>query len=180
MPPSEDQPTYGFVARNLHWIVVLLVAAQVVVGWTMPHVRKGTPQQGLVDLRLSLGVILMLVVIVRLLWRLAFPTPPAATLARWERIAARLTHEGLYALLLVLPVLGWAAAGYFGFKPTLFGLFTLPALADGTQAWAHAAGDVHGALTNVMLGLIGLHALAALWHYAVRRDGVLQRMVPWL
>jgi cytochrome b561 len=84
----------------------------------------------------------------------------------------------LYGLIIVIPVLGWAAAGFFGYKVRLFGLIPLPALADGRMRWAHEAGDIHDLLTNVLLGVVGLHVLAALWHYFVRRDHVVQRMLP--
>jgi cytochrome b561 len=113
------------------------------------------------------------------IWRLIRPTPPAAGLATWERIASRVTHELLYLILLVIPVLGWASASFFGFKVRLFGFIPIPAIADNTMQWAHTAGDVHKALTTYgMLSLIAVHVLGALWHYFVRRDRVVQRMLP--
>jgi len=175
---GEEQRTYDPFARALHWLVFGLVGLQVLVGWTMPDIRRNTPQEGLVDWHLSIGAALMLVVVIRLLWRLIRPVPPMTGIAAWERKLAKLTHALLYALLLVIPVLGWAAAGYFGFRVTLFGVIALPAITDNTMEWAHEAGDVHGVLVNVLLYLVGLHMLAALWHYFIRRDGVLQRMLP--
>jgi cytochrome b561 len=179
-PNNQEDRTYGPVARTLHWLVFALVTVQVLAGWFMPHIRRGTPQEGLVELHLSLGATVMLLVILRLAWRVMRPTPLTTTMARWERVLAKLTHELLYALLLAIPLLGWAAAGFFGFNVRLFGFIPLPALADNTMQWAHTAGDVHTALTYVLLGLVGLHALAALWHHFVRRDRVLQRMLPGL
>jgi cytochrome b561 len=172
------QDTYGTVARALHWLVVALLTAQLLVAWGMPHIHKGSAQEGLVDWHLSIGTALMLVVVVRLIWRFISPTPAPAAKALWERIVARLTHELLYVLLLVIPFLGWAAANFFGFKVRLFGLIALPAIADNTKQWAHTSGDVHRLLTWVMLGLIALHVLSALWHYVVHKDRVLQRMLP--
>jgi cytochrome b561 len=157
----EDQKTYGPVARAL-------------------HIRRGTPQEGLVDWHLSLGAALMIAVVVRLLWRLRHPTPLTTGTAPWERLISKLTHEVLYFVLLLLPVLGWAAAGYFGYTVRLFGAIPLPALADNTMEWADQAGDLHAALTWFLLGLVGLHVAGALWHYFVRRDRVLQRMLPGL
>ena len=174
-PASER--SYGTVARTLHWLVFALVAVQITIGWTMPHIRPGVPQEGLVAWHLSVGALLMLVVLLRLVWRLLRPTPPAPT-AQWERLLAGLTHVSLYLLLIIIPVLGWAAAGYFGYTVRLFGLIPLPALADRSMRWAHEAGDIHDLLTNVLLGVVGLHVLAALWHYFVRRDRVVQRMLP--
>ena len=174
----EEHQSYGPVARALHWLVFVLVAAQVVVGWTMPHIRRGTPQEGLVDWHLSIGAVLMLVVVACLLWRLRHPTPLTTTMAPWERMIAKLTHELLYGVLLVLPMLGWAAANYFGYTVRLFGLLPSPALADNSVEWAHQAGDLHAALTWGLLGLVGLHVVGALWHHFVRRDRALRRMLP--
>jgi cytochrome b561 len=75
-------------------------------------------------------------------------------------------------------VLGWIAAGYFGYTVHLFGLFTLPALADNTMEWAHALGDVHAALTDELMGIVALHMAGALYHYFIVRDRVMQRMLP--
>ena len=104
--------------------------------------------------------------------------PLATTMKPWERRIATITHDLLYVLLLVIPVLGWIAAGYFGYTVHLFGLFALPALADGTMEWAHEMGDVHAVLTNVLIGVVGLHVLGALYHYFILRDRVMQRMLP--
>lgn len=177
---NQTERTYGWVAITLHWLVFALVAAQMLIGWFMPDIRRNTPQVGLVDWHLSVGAALMLLVIIRLVWRVMRPTPLTTTLAGWERVTAKLTHELMYLLLLVIPVLGWAAAGFFGFKITLFGFIPLPAIADNTMQWAHEAGDVHAVLTYVLLALVGLHVLGALWHYFVRRDLILQRMIPGL
>src|SRR6185295_2716699 len=148
------------------------------IAWTMPHIRKGTPQEGLVDWHLSVGAVLMFVVVVRLLWRWTHRMTLATTMKPWEQRIATLTHDLLYLLLLVIPVLGWAAAGYFGYTLHLFGLFKLPALADGTMEWAHEMGDVHAVLTNALIGVVGLHVLGALYHYFILRDRVTQRMLP--
>jgi cytochrome b561 len=176
----KERDTYDPVARSLHWLVFIVLAVQVLVGWSLPHIRKGMPQEGIIDWHLSIGAALMFLVVLRLLWRLVHPTPPAASLAPWERKISGITHTLLYALLLVIPVLGWAAANYFGFTVHLFGIFSLPAIADGTMEWAHEAGDLHEGLVNILLYVVGLHVLAALWHHFIRRDRVLQRMLPWL
>ncbi len=178
VPQQGEREIYGPVARAMHWLVFVLVGAQVIIGWTMPDIRPGTPQEGLVDWHLSLGAVLMLLVIARVLWRLWHPMPLVTTMASWERTIARITHTLLYFLLLAIPVLGWAAAGYFDYKVRLFGVLALPALADSTMEWAHEAGDIHAALTYGLLGLTALHVLGALWHHFVRHDQVLQRMLP--
>jgi len=75
-------------------------------------------------------------------------------------------------------VLGWAAADYHAWDVRLFGLVSLPAIAPEGASWAHTAGDVHNALLWVLLAFVVLHATGALYHYLVKRDQVLQRMLP--
>jgi cytochrome b561 len=174
----QTSARYDGVARALHWLVFALVGVQFLIGWTMPEIHRDTPQQGLVDWHISMGVTLMVVVAVRLFWRLTHPVPLATSMKAWERKLAKVAHGLLYLLLLVTPALGWVAAGYFGYTVHLFGLFTLPALADNTMDWAHELGDVHAVLSNVLIGVVALHVLGALYHYFIVRDGVMQRILP--
>ena len=84
----------------------------------------------------------------------------------------------LYALILVMALLGWAATDYRGWPVKIFGLVPLPALARKGDSWAHTAGDIHTVLVNVLLALVVLHVGAALYHQFVVRDGVMKRMLP--
>lgn len=171
------EASYGSTARVLHWLVAALIAAQTVIGWVMPEIENNTPQEGLVSLHLSVGTALMLIVVLRLIWRATHPVPPASILTNWERLVSAATHTALYVLLLIIPALGWAAAGYFGYTVRLFGALTLPAISDPKAEWAHVAGDIHGVLVNILVGLIALHVTAALYHYFLRQDDVMQRML---
>jgi cytochrome b561 len=170
--------TYGTVARTLHWLVFALVAAQFIVGWTMPEIETDTPQEGLVDWHLSIGATILAVVVLRLIWRIVRPMPLSAAMPVWERKLARATHDTLYLLLILLPLLGWAGAGYFGYTVNLFGVIPLPALAAKGTQWAEIAGEAHAVLQNVLLAVIGLHVVGALYHYFILRDRVMQRMLP--
>jgi cytochrome b561 len=87
-------------------------------------------------------------------------------------------HWLLYSLLCVLPILGWINASWRGFPVIMFGL-ELPKLVATRAPGFRWTGDVHGLLaTYLLLTLVGLHVAAALYHYFVRRDRVLQRMLP--
>ena len=92
--------------------------------------------------------------------------------------SARATHWLLYILLFVLPMLGWINASWRGMPIVMFGVELPQLVAKRAPGWGWT-GDVHSLLANyLLLGLVGLHVLAALYHYFVRRDGVLQRMLP--
>jgi cytochrome b561 len=177
----ERKPaTYDPVAKSLHWLVLALLIAQFTFGWTMPHIGRTVPVSPLIDWHVWIGVTILLVAIARLTWRLTHGEPePEAGVAPWQTAAARILHWLLYVLLFVLPILGWLNASWRGMPVALFGAFALPKLL-GTRApgWGWA-GDAHTILADyVLLPLIGLHVAAALYHYFLRRDRVLQRMLP--
>jgi cytochrome b561 len=178
MPAIEQHAdeTYGLVARLLHWLVVALVAAQFVLGWTMPEVHRDTQPVGLIAWHLALGAALIAAMAVRILWRLTH-RPPPSDLPPLLSTVSRVTHFVLYAALIAVPVLGWANASSRGWSVKLLGALPLPALAASGSTVGHAMGDIHSALAWVLLVLIGMHVGAALLHRFVFKDNVLRRMM---
>jgi len=170
---------YGSLAKSLHWVVFALVLIQFVIAWAMPKIRRDVVPETLINLHMSLGMLIMAVVLLRMFWRRAHPVAPAAEgVPRWQQLVAGVTHWLLYGLLLVLPILGWAAAASRDWTIRVFDLVTLPHLVPARASIGHTAGDVHVVLSWVLLGLIGLHIAAGLYHYLFLRDRVLQRMLP--
>jgi cytochrome b561 len=172
---------YGGVAKALHWLVVGLLMVQFAIAWTMPDIRRGTQPEGLIRLHLSFGVAIMLLAALRLLWRLYRPVPLISDgLPWWQQRAAQVTHAALYALLFLVPILGWANASARGWKIAVFGLFEMPHVWPAGSAFGRGElGGIHVWSTYALLGLVGLHVLAALYHHLWLRDRVLSRMLPY-
>jgi cytochrome b561 len=175
---AAEGQSYGFVARSFHWILFGLIAAQYIVGSAMPHIGKDTTDEGLVAWHMSIGTAIMFFVFLRLAWRIANPVPLPSDLPGWQNRLAHVTHAMLYVLIIVMVLLGWATTGYRGWTVYLFGILPLPSLAEKGSAWAHTAGDIHDWMVYVLAAFIILHIVAALYHYFVVRDRVLQRMLP--
>jgi cytochrome b561 len=171
--------TYTRTARWLHWLILGLLIAQFIFAWTMPHIGRDTPVTTLISLHFTFGVIILAAVIVRLVWRVTHGEPePEDGIQPWQMASARVVHWLLYTLLFVIPVLGWLNASWRGMPIVMFGLELPELLTKRAPGWGWT-GDVHALLANwVLLVLVGLHVLAALYHYLVRRDRVLQRMLP--
>jgi cytochrome b561 len=172
---------YSRSARTLHWLIVALLAIQYITAVLLPHIGRNTPMSTTINLHFSFGVIIVVVMAVRLVQRLRHPVPLDSTYSPgWERALARVVHLAFYALVLIVPFLGWASASAHNLPVSLFGAIPLPALAAPKTRWALTAGDIHTYAMWTMLGLIAFHAAAALFHYYVRRDRVLQSMLPRL
>jgi cytochrome b561 len=174
-----DTTGYTGTAKALHWTIVALLIVQFIAAWTMPDIKRDTKPDTLINLHISVGVLILFVAVLRLTWRAGHPEPPPEDgLPPWQVQSARAVHWLLYALLFVLPVLGWLNASWRGFPVIMFGLELAKLLATRTSGWGWT-GDVHALLaTYGLLTLVGLHVAAALYHYFIRRDGVLQRMLP--
>jgi cytochrome b561 len=173
---SSTVPRYDPFARFLHWLIVALVVAQYVVAWTMPGIHRGTQPLGLIAWHLELGTAIVAVMIVRIVWRFVRAEPDVVEGSPMLQQIARLTHGLLYALLIIQPLAGWANASARGWSVKLFGAIALPPLAPVGSAAGHVLGNIHQLLAWGMLGLIGLHVAATLYHHFLLRDGVLRRM----
>jgi cytochrome b561 len=171
---------YGWVAIVLHWTMALLITGQ----WTLGKVMKNLADQrlsfDLIQWHKSFGFLILALAVLRLFWRLANPRPALpAGMPRIERRAARWAHRALYALMLLLPLSGWAIASASVLEiPTFaFYLFVLPDLPMARSEAAEALWtSVHRTLGWLLLGLVVLHVAAALRHQFLLRDGLLLRM----
>lgn len=171
--------SYDPVARGLHWLTVLLVLAEYIIGSLMPHIRLGVPFVLPIRLHLALGSGLLLVVLLRILWRLTHRPPPPPPLPAWQRWLAGATHVALYLVLILMPLAGWASASAHGYPVRAFGVLPLPALVPYRARSGFRLGDVHAdVLYWILLALIAMHVGAALYHRFIKRDSVLERMLP--
>ena len=168
---------YDPVAKALHWAVFLLLAAQYAVGSIMPHIGRKTLDEGWVAWHMSIGATIVFFIVVRLAWRFTHPVPLAPGMPPWQHRLASATHWLLYILVIVMLVLGWAAANARGWDVKMFGLVTLPAIAANGARWGHQAGDIHDWLLYVLAAVIGLHVAGALYHQYVLKDDEIRRMV---
>ena len=179
MTVIHNRTDYTSIAKLFHWLILALLVVQFAIAWTMPDIGRGSVPTGLIGWHLSVGVAILAVMIVRLAWRLTHPAPPApADLAPALATLSRVTHYLLYAVLIVLPILGWANASARGWAVKLFGVVPLPALMAKGSALGHSLGDVHATLATVLLAIVALHVAGALYHAVVLKDRTVQRMLP--
>jgi cytochrome b561 len=176
---TGTRSSYNGWIKFLHWLIVLLLILQFAVAWSMPDVTKDTQPVGLIAWHLSVGSTILFLMLVRLGCRLATSVPPPPDdLSPLLQLMSRATHFLLYALLIVLPVLGWINASARGFPVQLFGFIPLPALVPKGSDWGQQMGDVHMTLAWVLLAVVALHVAGALYHAVVLRDATLRRMLP--
>ena len=162
----------------LHWLTVLCLIAAVTFILTRDQVDGRAARQWLLEGHRHFGLFVLVLFFVRLVLRIRLGKLPHDGNLSWiVRGLAGMTHVALYALLLALPMLGWALSNAQDKPVHLFGA-TLPALVSADEDLADTLQAWHLDAAWVLLGLVSLHVAAALWHHFVLRDGVLRMMLP--
>jgi cytochrome b561 len=180
MPDASLPPLkYATPTRLLHWVSGIMILATLPIGVLMLQEGLARPTQNLLFiLHKNGGVIILLLVLLRLVWRLVTPTPALpASVPLWQARAAKLVQAGLYTLLLVMAVSGYVRVRAGGFPVEMLDALGLPPLVPRSDSLAAMAKAVHANARFLLAGLIVLHIGAALRHL-VARDGVFGSIWP--
>jgi cytochrome b561 len=171
---------YPLAARWLHWTTAALVAAMIVVGvWMMYFEPKDEDLKlALYDIHQSAGVVVFIVVLLRLLRRMANPPAPLPfSIPGGFRLSAYANHALLYAVLLIQPITGFLETNAYGFPLHWARLVEIPSPIGEDKALAPILSDLHWGGAVLLVVLIGAHICGAFYHGVIRRDGVVQRML---
>jgi cytochrome b561 len=169
---------YDSTTIRLHWLTAALVAILWILGQVTGWLPRGPFRSGVWSTHVVLGLILVVVLVTRILWRAGFgrALPPAdAGMLHWF---AKSTHYSLYLLLIAVVILGIANACYRGYD--LYGVLTMPRLGHGDPATRRGINTLHEWAANLVVVVAFFHAMAALGHQYIWRDRLLQRMRPSL
>ena len=177
---------YSRVAVVLHWLVALLMCANVVLVWIVDDLPDDRVRL-VIDTHKSIGITVLGLFVLRVLWRWGHPPPALEGLSSLERWGAKLGHLALYVLMLGLPLSGWmhdsAWKGGATHPLTWFGLVPWPRIAwivNQDPAYKeqlhNVFGVVHGLLGKVLYVTLFAHVAGALKHQFLDRQRMLQRM----
>ena len=179
---------YSYVAIGLHWLIALLILANIGLAWTFQNIPRGLLEFQLIQLHKSFGISVLLLSVVRLAWRLFNPPPPEPPMPAWQKIAASAAHWGFYVIMIGMPLSGWIMVSAsplslptFLFKvpwPHIAAIHNLPM--DSRKTVDDLSGWTHLILAWIAYGLIAVHVAAALKHQFFDRDNLISRMAPFL
>ena len=172
---------YTKTAMALHWLIALLIIAAFGLGVTMTDIPGLTPTKlKYFSWHKWLGVTVLMLVVVRLLWRLthAAPALPAGAMPAWQIKAAEAVHILLYVLMFAIPLSGYFYSLAAGVPVTYLGVLPLPVLIGPDPELKDVLKAVHYWLNMGLLAAVLLHVAGALKHQFIDRDGILKRMLP--
>jgi cytochrome b561 len=171
---------YDGAQRAFHWVMAVIILVAIAIGIYTAYLPPGTsPRRELLDLHKSLGMTAMVMIVLRIAYRLyrgepRYREPPR----RAAHLAAAGAHWLLYALMIYMPVTGYLNSGAGGYSLPWFGLFTWPRLIAIDKPVSALFELLHERGAWVIGALVLLHVAAVAWHRWVKRDEVLSRMAP--
>ncbi|MEP6884140.1 MAG: cytochrome b [Gammaproteobacteria bacterium] len=180
MPNQSSPARYTVVAQTFHWIIAALVVTQFVLANLADDLPIGVHKLALLARHKSFGMTVLMLAILRVLWRLKNPPPELPPAMKpVERMLARTTHIAFYVLLFAMPISGWLMSSAKGFSVSWFSLFQWPDLIGKNEAAFDLLRSTHEILSDVLFAIAMLHILAALKHHFWNKDDVLLRMLPF-
>ena len=179
---------YTRTAIVFHWVVAVLIVANVILAWTFKHwLDDYSPP--VANAHRTIGITILGLALLRLLWRIGHRPPPfSPAIPRWQIRLARANHAALYALIVVMPLSGWtyhSAWEHAADNPiSAFGLFDMPLIgfvADmpngpAKETLDEIAHEVHIACSYLLYVLLAAHLAGAAKHQWFDRVPTLERM----
>jgi cytochrome b561 len=178
--PNQSSPTrYTAVAQVFHWLIAALIVTQFTLAYMADDLPIGAHKLALLARHKSFGMTVLMLAILRLLWRLTHRPPELPDhMTPLERKLARATHIAFYVLLFAMPLTGWTMSSAKNYSVSWFGLFTWPNLIGKNETAFDVLRATHDTMSFILLSIAVLHILAALKHHFWNKDNVLLRMLP--
>jgi cytochrome b561 len=173
-----DRQRFTPLQRLLHWLMAVCILTMLFIGVGM--VSTIMPKYlTLISIHKPLGIAILVLALLRLIVRLRDGAPSLpADLPVPMKLAAELSHYALYALMIGMPLIGWAMMSAAAYPIVLFGGVLLPPILPQSDSLHALLWDAHYYLAFAFFALVLLHIAAALFHALVRRDGVFEAMAP--
>lgn len=169
---------YHPLSQAAHWLSALLVVAAWATGLLGDALPKGPPREMGEFTHILLGEGVVVLLVLRVVWRVVAPAPPSEPRGALSDLAVKLGHLALYALLAAVPAVGLVTLFAGGESLSIFGLYEIASPQPKNRELKHFYEEIHEALAHLLMALAALHALAALVHHLWLRDSTLKRMLP--
>ena len=170
---------YGWVSILLHWVTAFVIFGLFGLGVYMVDLSYYDPwyHDG-PAIHKSIGMLLILGMFIRLLWRWFNPRPePLPSLSTFEKITSEWVHRLLYLIIVIVLIAGYLIPTAEGHGVDVFGWFEVPAVFPVVENMADYAGEVHELLAWALVVLAGIHTLAAFKHHLMDKDKTLVRIL---
>jgi len=170
---------YGALSMLLHWGMAVLIIGLLTLGLYMASLPDGDPKWEWYRLHKSMGMLVFVLAVLRLLWIRTHTKPPLPqSLRPWEQSAAHATHGLLYLAMFLLPVSGYLDSSAGGYHLAFFDLFEIPKVIPKNKDIEEISVLVHSSLAYGLIAVLAIHLGAVAKHHLILKDDTLRRMLP--
>lgn len=176
MSLRNSKKAYGGVAKFFHWAIFILMLGMMAFGYLMgniPDSYRGVAY----NTHKLIGLLILSLMVLRAWWALINIKPQSAHVTFLGRFSERTVHLFLYAFIIAMPLAGWIGSSAAGRAPHL-GEIMLSLPIDKNKALVEQAFNVHANLALIIIFLVNLHILAVLYHFFIKKERTLRRMMP--
>lgn len=179
MQLKNNDQQFGAIAKCLHWLIALFILAMLLIGLLSSFEQLGDFRFTLITIHKSLGLTILMLMIVRLLWRYINPPPPYPnSINAFEKRLAHFSHMLLYVAIFAIIVVGWSMSAFGGHQTHFWGLFNVTLPLPENKSLEAIGGTIHLSLAWLIAALLLLHISAAFFHHFHKKDNILKRMLP--
>lgn len=174
---KNTENSYGLVAKSFHWILFMMLAFSIVAGNLMASMPNTPEKFQATGLHKSFGLVILLLVLLRLIWRLVNTRPDdSKDTTPVQNLMAHAMHGFLYLIMFAQPLSGILMSQAFGYPVKFFGGVAFPTLIEKNKEIAEFFLSAHGTIWIVLVVVVFVHAGAAIYHHLVLKDNILKRM----
>ena len=173
---KNTSDSYGFISKNFHWILAILLLSNFFLGFIMVELERGPLKSSIYGFHKSTGILLLSLIILRLFWRSVNTTPiPVANNKILNRLA-KSVHYFFYFIVLMITLSGWTYSTARVGAVEVFGLFYMPAIVGINDQVGRIAKEIHIYSVYLFIAFVILHVLASIYHHFFLKDRTLKRM----
>lgn len=176
MQLKNSQTKFGLIAILFHWVMAIFIIALLILGLYMVALPISFEKLKLYGWHKEYGMLVLLLVVLRSIWRVANMIPELA-LPWYEVFAARAVHYAFYVFMFAMPITGWLITSAAGLPVSFFGWFVFPNLITPNPDSLKLFELIHEWLGYALIVTILLHTSAALKHHFINKDDILKRML---
>lgn len=176
---KNTRDNFGSITKFAHWTIFLLVTIQFYLVWGKNLIPRSVISFPYVLAHKTLGLCILIIGIGFILWHVINLKPKHVLFQPyWQQYLARVVHFLLFALIIIMPCLGYLMGCAAG-KPLLFfGVLKVPAILAPNKLLGELLYKYHVYLGYLFFGIIILHISAALYHHVILKDRILKRILP--
>lgn len=174
--------SYNSVSKFLHWTMAVLIMLELLVAYLLLPSKTELLKpiaKSLYFLHFNIGFTILILLVVRVIWKLMHPAPKYTSLHVLEIKFAHYGHIVLYVLLGIMVITGVLRYNIHSGDFLYLNTISIPSIISSHNMILYSVIVVIHNLCGVLLvATVSIHIAMAIKHHVIDKNEVLLRMLP--